>query len=199
MIARLRGEVIEKSPQALTLDVQGVGYSISVVDEYSYALNQPVDLHTYYHWNQEQGPQLFGFTTALQKTVFGSILSCSGCGPKIGLAVLAHMSAQAFLQAVSLADTKALNAVSGIGQKKAELMIMQLKDKVTKIAPSEGGLEENATLKKIKQVHEVLASLHYKQAEINSALEYLNKQMVVESAPFDELLRKGLSFLAKRL
>ncbi len=198
MISRLIGTVVDVQPHLVTVMVQGVGYTIGVVDERLYNLNKNVDLYTYYHYTQENGPQLYGFETALERTVFSSILSCSGCGPKIGLAVLAHLSASEFVRAVAQADVRALSSVSGIGPKKAELIIMQLKDKVikmmpTSLAPDQGGLA------KIKQLSGALTALHYKPAEISSALEHLNVDMDMETAPFDELLRRSLSHLAKRL
>ena len=198
MIARLQGQVQEKGPQSMILDVHGVGYGVAVVDERAYSVGQTVDMHVYFHWNQEQGPSLYGFKDALSKTIFAQILSCSGCGPKIGLAILAHMPPQEFLRIIALANTAALSEVNGIGPKKAELIIMQLKDKVAKISAIPSS-EKSDTLIKIKQVQEALAALRYKPAEITQALDYLNKQDVIEASPLDELLKKGLSFLAKRM
>lgn len=198
MIARLSGEVVEKGPHGLVLDVHGVGYAVSVVDERLYAIQQTVTLHVYCHWNQENGPQLYAFGDVLSKTVFAHILTCNGCGPKIGLSVLAHMSAKDFLRAITLSDVRALNEVSGIGAKKAELMIMQLKDKVSKIMVTDTG-PGNDLLIKIKQVQEALAALRYKPSEISSTLDYLHANEAIEASNIDELLRKGLSFLAKRL
>lgn len=197
MIARLAGTVSDIHSQLITVMVQGVGYSVGVVDERLYILNSAVDLHVYYHYNQENGPQLYGFQTAFERTVFSHILSCSGCGPKIGLAVLAHLSASEFVRAVTQGDTRTLSGVSGIGPKKAELMIMQLKDKVMKIVPAAAVTDQGA-LAKIKQLNAALGALHYKPAEISSALEHLN-DTGIETMPFDELLRRSLAHLAKRL
>ncbi len=193
MISRLSGAVMDIAAQMITLDVNGVGYAVSVADERLFKVGQLVDLPIYYHWNQENGPQLFGFDSLLAKTVFAQILSCTGCGPKIGLAVLGHMPPEQFLQAVSLGDVKALSAVNGIGPKKAELMIMQLKDKVLKITPA----IEPTALVKMRQLRAALESLNYRPAEITHAFEQLKKNSVLE-APFDELLRSSLSYLAKR-
>lgn len=199
MIAYLTGKVIEKGHQYVILDVQGVGYSVSVVDERAYSLGAPVDLHIYFHWNQDQGPHLYGFQDVSSKAIFTAILSCSGCGPKIGLAVLAHMSPAIFVRAISLGHTHTLSDVSGIGPKKAELMIMQLKDKVAKMAPLGLSTQGSETMLKIKQVQDALAALRYKPSEITASVDYLTKQMHLETATVDELLRKGLSFLAKQL
>ena len=198
MIAQLRGIISYMQSQQIVIDVQGVGYAVAVVDERMYSLNQNIDLVIYYHWNQENGPQLYGFETVFSRTIFSYIISCSGCGPKLGLAVLAKLSPHEFLQAIALADAKALSSVSGVGPKKAELMIMQLKDKVAKIAPGEMVSAQNTTLSKIKQLHGALSDLSYKQHEIAAALEYLNKHMAMDANSFDDLLRKALSFLAKK-
>lgn len=198
MIAQLRGIISHIQSQHIIIDVQGVGYAVSVVDERLYVLNQNIDLSVYYHFNQEQGPQLYGFDGPFARTVFSYIISCSGCGPKLGLAVLSKLSPHEFLQAIAIADTKALSAVSGVGPKKAELMIMQLKDKIEKIAPAELISAQNTTLLKIKQLHGALAALSYKQYEITAALEHLNKTVTIETSSFDELLRKLLIFLVKK-
>ncbi len=197
MIARLRGEVIEKGNQSIVLDVQGVGYTIAVLHEHAYSLLERVDLYIYFQWTAENGPSLYGFNDSLSRTIFALIVSCPGCGPKIGLAVLATMMPQEFIRAVSVGDVKALNQVQGIGVKKAELMIMQLKDKVTKLMAT-GSPIDNTSLIKIKTVHEALAALRYNPSEITAALEFLNKNAAIDTSPIDELLKKGLSYLANR-
>ncbi len=198
MITRLRGTVIEIDSQRLTIDVQSVGYEVVVVDGRLYTLNQTVDIAIYYHWVEDQGPSLYGFDSHISRAVFAQILSCTGCGPKIGLAVLGHLTPQAFLQAISCADVKGLSRVPGIGPKKAELMIMQLKDKVAKIAPAYVA-PEHTTLIKIKQLQGALTSLHYKHSEISGALDHLTTQTDMNASSFDELLRKALSYLSKHL
>ena len=199
MIAHIRGIIFSKSHQLLTVDVQGVGYAVAVCDDRLYKKDQDVSLHIYTHWNQDNGPQLYGFDDVLAKKVFQYILSCSGCGPKIGLAVFVTMSPQHFLQVIATADARALSQVSGIGPKKAELMIMQLKDKVAKMAPENLHPAKHAGLHKIKQVSQALAALHYKRAEIARALDFLNQNATLETSRFDDLLKQALSVLAKRL
>ncbi|MBA3751457.1 Holliday junction branch migration protein RuvA [Candidatus Dependentiae bacterium] len=198
MISWLHGTVIESSAYALTVDVRGVGYSVTVVDYRLYSPGSTITLYIYFHWNQEQGPHLYGFNDLFSKDIFVAIISCSGCGPKIGLAILSHMKPQEFVQALIMADVKALSKVNGIGQKKAELIIMHLKDKIARFTP-QVGVEEHLSLKKLTQVQGALEALHYKQSEISGALEYVHTNSDIEGSSFDELLRKALSFLAKRL
>ncbi len=198
MIARLRGTIIDVALQIITLDVQGVGYQVKVVDRSLYSLGSNVDLYIHYYWNQEQGPQLYGFDDTLSRDLFVALIGCSGCGPKLGLAVLSHFKPHDFLQVLITGDIKALSGVSGIGQKKAELISMYLKDKVARFTP-QVGLEEHASLKKLQQVQAALEALHYKKSEVAGAFEYLHSMGGLEESSFDELLRRALSFLAKRL
>jgi holliday junction DNA helicase RuvA len=197
MITLLSGSIKELAPQSLTLIVGGIGFAVVVPDERLFYLNQDIVLQIYFHWNQETGPQLYGFTSTLARTVFMLIISCSGLGPKMGLAILAQITPEQFLQAIMLADVKALSSITGVGPKKAESMVMQLKDKVAKINPTEVKTSEGLILSRIKEVADALSSLNYSRTEIAMALDHVKKNCDLETSSFNELLRKALSFLAK--
>jgi Holliday junction DNA helicase RuvA len=199
MISLLHGVIKEVGSQSILLDVGGVGFTVFVPDEHAFTLGQKQEVHVYFHWNAEQGPQLFGFTSKLSKTVFSMIISCSGIGPKIGLAALAQLSPESFLQAILLNDIKTLSSLSGIGTKKAEALVVCLKDKVAKLDSgiTSGLGSEAGTLKHFKQVSDALSSLNYSRSEIAGALEFVKKNST-DTSKFDEMLRKALSFLAKR-
>jgi len=199
MIAYMKGTVLDKHQQQIVVDVQGIGYAVGVTDERFYQKEQQVTLFIHAHWNQEHGMSLYGFDSAAGKLVFQQILSCSGCGPKIGLAVLSAMQPHHFLQIIVTEDAKALSQVHGIGPKKAELMIMQLRDKVTKMSLEEFQPSQHAGLQKIKHISAALTALHYKPSEIALALDTITKQVHFELSSSDELLKKALSVLAKRL
>lgn len=198
MIYTLSGLVKHTSNQLVIIDVAGVGFGINVPSEHKYTKNSSVTLFTYMHFNPEQGPQLFGFETELEKTAFSYIISCSGIGPKIGLAVLNQLSAEQFLQAITIADYKALSSISGIGAKKAESMVLQLKDKISKLQFIPTTNASLSNIAAIKQVSQALDSLNYSRPEITMALEQI-KEQGLQSATFDEMLRKALSVLAKRM
>nr|MBA3955031.1 Holliday junction branch migration protein RuvA [Candidatus Dependentiae bacterium] len=185
--------------QQIILDVSGVGFNLSVADEHAFTVGQKQELQVYFHWNTEQGPQLFGFTSKLSKTVFSLIISCSGIGPKIGLAALAQLSPESFLQAILLNDIKTLSSLSGIGTKKAEALVLCLKDKVSKLDVTTVSMpgSEGQTLKYFKQVSDALSSLNYSRSEIAGALEFVKKNST-DTSKFDEMLRKALSFLSKK-
>ena len=145
------------------------------------------------HWNQENGPALFGFSTILEKNVFLMITSCSGLGPKLAMAVLAQLGAAEFLEAVQSANEDALSDVSGIGAKKAEQIIVQLKHKVAKLIESGIHLGASTTLEKRHEISQVLKSLNYSRPEIAAAMNYLNENYPGTQVAFDQLVRHALA------
>ena len=198
MINSLSGIIKEINESLITLDVQGVGFGVQVPQAGLFQVEQKVDLLVHMHWNQENGPSLFGFKNGLEKTVFLMITSCSGLGPKLAMAVLGQLGASEFLEAVQTGNEDALSAVSGIGAKKAEQIIVQLKHKVAKLVESGTHLGASATLEKRHEISQVLKSLNYSRQEISAAMNHLNDQYPQSSVAFDQLVRHALAFLAKR-
>jgi Holliday junction DNA helicase RuvA len=198
MIHALKGTVKEISEAIVTLDVNGVGFGVQLPQAGAYHMGQSVEILTHMHWNAENGPSLFGFSTSLEKTVFLLITSCSGLGPKLAMAVLAQIGAAPFLEAVQSGNDAALSEVSGIGSKKAEQIIVQLKHKVAKLI--ESGIELGATqsLEERHNISQVLKSLNYSRQEISAAMNYLTDTYPGSNVAFDQLLRHALSYLSKR-
>jgi holliday junction DNA helicase RuvA len=201
MISFLQGKVVSINEQQIIIQAGAIGFQVSVARPELYSQEQEIVLPIYMHWNQEQGPSFFGFSTELEKKIFLLIISCSGIGPKIGLAILAQMSSSDFLHAVQSGKDKALSAVNGIGAKKAEQIVIQLRDKVAKLITTEkdDSLQGAATLSHWNNISQVLKSLNYSRPEIENTLSYLRKEYKDSEKTFDELMRSGLSFLAKRV
>lgn len=199
MIARLQGMIIDRTDHTITIDISGIGFLVWVAKAGAYKLDQKVNMLVHLHWHQDQGPQLFGFEHNTEKHVFNLIMSCSGLGPKIALSVLSSMTPGVFASAIIANDVKALSRVDGIGTKKAESMIVHLRDKVAKLLESGSLISETKTLEILTKVNEVLTSLGYSKIEVVKTVDYLQKTSEMEHAPFDELIRKGLSFAAKNL
>jgi holliday junction DNA helicase RuvA len=198
MINFLKGTVLDYKDHTITLDVQNIGFQIQCPEHYTFIKGESLALHIYLQWHQENGPFLFGFQTELEKTIFLLIISCSGIGPKIGLAILSGLKPASFLKAVQAGDEKALSSVNGIGAKKAEQMIVQLRHKVAKLVESGIVVEHDVEFEQWKNISEVLASLNYSRSEVSNALHYI-KESDHTNATFDQLLRKALSFLSKRV
>ena len=198
MINSLSGTIKEIHDSTLTLDIAGIGFSVCVFQSALFSPGQKAELYIHMHWNQENGPTFYGFNTSLEKTVFLLIISCSGIGPKIAMALLAQLGAAPFLEAVQSANEGALSAVSGIGAKKAEQIIVHLKHKVAKLVESGINLGATPLLEERHNIGQVLKSLNYSRQEISAALNYLNDQHPTSTLAFDQLMRQALAFLSKR-
>ncbi len=197
MINFLQGSVIAYKDQIMTLGVGSIGFQLFVAES-SFTLGQKVELHIYLQWHQENGPVLYGFQTELEKSIFLMIISCSGIGPKIALAILSGMKPATFLKVIQTSDEKALSSINGIGAKKAEQMIVQLRHKATKLIESGISSVDDTEFHDFKNISEVLTSLSYSRTEISQALQHV-KESVEPNAPFDLMMRKALSYLSKRV
>lgn len=195
MINSLQGKVVAIHDQSVVLDINGIGFELFLPDVTKVQYNQTIALHTHLHWNQENGPSLFGFITPEEKTIFILVTKCPGIGPKLALAILHHCPINTFLKAIQTNDITTLHDIPGIGRKKAEQLVVELKDKVAKLI--EQGFSVEQDLAHWKELTQVLNSLNYSKTEIANALDFI-KMEPMQQATFDQLLRKSLSYLAKR-
>lgn len=197
MIHSLNGKVLNVEDGHLYLSVGGINFDLMIARPEVFVKDSNVEIYAHMHWNQDQGPSLFGFSSSGEKQVFLLAISCSGIGPKMGLAVLAQFSPAEFVQAVQAQDIKAISSVSGIGAKKAEQVALQLKHKVEKVVDFVAATDSSIDLQGVKQLREVLTSLNYSTQEVNSAVEYARSNAADKN--FDGMLRKALGFLSKTI
>ena len=197
MIELISGTVKKISEKSATILVGGFGLSLHIPQTKSLCDGKNVELFTYLHWNQEKGPALYGFCEELERTVFLLIISCSKIGPGIALNILSQMSASHFLDAITLQNETALSSINGIGAKKAEQLIMQLKHKVAKLLSS-GTIvaEDQQDFTHWQNVNDVLTSLNYSKQEISGTLKYLSEEYAQQNYPLDKLIRAALSHLS---
>jgi len=200
MISHITGTVTHSADKQVSIDTGVFGFCIQVPNGLHYPLNKIVTFFIHMHWNQDQGPSLYGFSNPLEKTVFLLLISCSGIGPKIGLAVLADLGPERFLETVQTVNYTALSKVSGIGTKKAEQIIVQLKGKVADLIKSGVNLGSAHHLTEWQTVVQALESLNYSRTEISHAMSYVQQQVSddVRQRSFDQLLRQALSYLSKQ-
>jgi len=200
MVDYVVGTVKELRDQEIVLDVGLMGVTLQVPNAQNFVQNGPIKVYSYLHWNSENGPSFFGFVSTLERSVFRVIISCSGIGPKIALAVLADLGAQGFLQAISTENDQMLSKVNGIGKKKAEQIIVQLKHKVASLI--ESGVVDMSDIQETSHFHDVslaLQSLNYSRQEIGRAMDYIKKITKADKVTFDILLRQALSYLSKQI
>ena len=132
MIGLLRGQVLEKQPNRVIVDVHGVGYDVHVPLSTYYQIGDEgsdVTLRIYTHV-REEALHLYGFLTDLERQLFERLIGISGIGPKLAVALLSGMEPRDLLAAVQRADVARLTGVPGIGKKTAERIVLELKDRV---------------------------------------------------------------------
>ena len=132
MIAYLRGRVLTTTLETVILDVNGVGYEAYCTGSVfrKLTVGAVTEIYTYLQV-KEDGVTLFGFDTVQEKELFLKLISVSGVGPKLGISILASLSADDFAIAVSTADVKRLSKVKGLGKKTAEKIVLELHGKIS--------------------------------------------------------------------
>ena len=196
MIARLRGNILESLPNRLVIDVNGVGYLVSIplstYDKLNPQIGDKVDIHTHLHV-RETAHTLYGFASEEEKELFLLLIDrVSGIGPAIAMAVLSGMPVEHFKACVVNNEVAALSKIKGLGKKGVERIILELKDKI--------GVTEswkNATVEgvssAVSDTELALISLGYKQVEARKAVKVAAE--VDKTADTDELLRASLRIL----
>ena len=197
MIAYLNGKIAEKQPTRIVLDVNGVGYDISIpLSSYNRlpAKGNECRILTYHHL-REDCEQLIGFMTEEEREMFCLLLSVSGIGPKLALSVLSGLSAREIKVAVAKGDDKRLSSISGIGKKTAERIVVELKHKLEVdeiLEASSGSTELSADDAKLRDAVLALIALGYKQFEagkmVGDVVRSGDKNMSIE-----EIVKKALN------
>jgi Holliday junction DNA helicase RuvA len=200
MIAWLSGILHRKATDWIVVDVAGVGYQVSVPLSTFSALPEPgvaVSLHIHTHL-REDSLSLFGFSTELEKDLFLLLLSVSGIGPRLALAVLSGLSAGELTAAIRAGDDGKLCRIPGIGRKTAARLCLELRDKVRQLAP-----EPETPLRSLSSVsHEVddavsaLVNLGYKRQHAEEVVRNLGQTHPDLSVA--HLIRRALGILAQR-
>ena len=137
MIGRLSGIVLEKRPDRALVDASGVGYELHVpLGTFAAlpAVGERASLHVHTHV-REDAILLFGFATAEEKALFEKLITVSGVGPKVALAVLSGLPLPELVGAIAAQNVKRLSTIPGVGKKLAERLGVELKDKVAGILP----------------------------------------------------------------
>jgi len=192
MIGRLSGTLLEKTPPALLVDVNGVGYLVDVPMSTFYdlpALGERVVLLTQ-QVVREDAHLLYGFLTGGERDAFRLLVKISGVGPRTALAVLSGMSVAALAQAVTLQESGRLTKVPGIGRKTAERLLLELKGKLGPELVVPGG-RPAAPDASVDVMHALLA-LGYSEREVAAVVRQIGTEANVSDG-----IKQALKLLAK--
>ena len=203
MIGRLRGNLIEKQPPFLLLDVQGVGYEIQAPMTTFYrlpALGSEVVLHTHLSIT-ENLHQLFGFIDQRDRSLFRTLIKVNSVGPKLAIAILSGMESDDIARCVRDNNIKALTKVPGIGTKTAERLVIELRDRLKNWDLPQGDLMAHGEIKQIASDNDIYAeaesaliALGYKPADAAKMITAAAKQN--PGAKSEELIRLALRTIA---
>ena len=197
MIAHLRGRIFDKQPNRIIVDVNGVGYDVAVPLSTFYGLGEPgaeiaLRIHTHV---REDALLLYGFATRLEQELFERLISVSGIGPKVGLAVLSGIETNELIKAIQRSDLARLTAIPGVGKKTSERIVLELKDRLPLAAhtqPADGASVEPSDLK--DDVLSALVNLGYQRTLAEKAVDAANKR---DAGDFEQTLRQALRELAR--
>ena len=129
MIARLRGKRAGLTTAGLVLDVNGVGYLVQATPSVLRRDGDELTVETYLHV-REDALQLYGFGSVEERELFIHLLSVSGVGPKVALAIVSGSTPTELRRAIALDDTARFEAIPGIGKKTAQRVVLELKEKL---------------------------------------------------------------------
>ncbi|OLC79867.1 MAG: Holliday junction DNA helicase RuvA [Acidobacteria bacterium 13_1_40CM_4_65_8] len=199
MIAHLRGRVLEKHPNRLVVDVNGVGYDVFVPLSTFYGLGDAgseivLRIHTHV---REDALALYGFATALEQDLFERLISISGIGPKLALAVLSGIEPLELMRAIERGDVARLTNIPGVGKKTSERIVLELKDRLPRVqaaaAAADATVAEPSTVR--DDVLSALVNLGYHRPLAEKAVASAIK--VMPDGGFERTLKQALRELAK--
>lgn len=173
MIASVRGEVLERRPDHVVVEAAGVGYRLAVSSETLRAVpavgNEATLLAQLVV--RDDSMALYGFATEAERDLFLSLVSVSGVGPKVAVAILSGGSVRELRRAIALGDHKRFQAVPGVGKRTAERVIVELREKVAGELEVPG--DSAATDDPILLARDGLMGLGYSLEEAESLLEHV--------------------------
>jgi len=171
VIGSLAGILVEKDPQRLLIEVQGVGYEVETPMSTFLALpavGKSLRLRVH-QVLREDASLLFGFATEDERALFRALLKVNGVGPRMALAILSGVSADAFQQAVAGDDVASLTRIPGVGRKTAERLLVEMRDYFKALPVARGGTAEAPTPR--GEALHALQALGYKPQEAQRMLD----------------------------
>jgi holliday junction DNA helicase RuvA len=200
VIAHLRGRILEKQPTRVVVDVGGVGYDVAVPLSTFYGLGEPgaeVALRVHTHV-REDALALYGFATVLELDLFNRLISISGIGPKLALAVLSGIEPPDLVSAIERGDLARLTAIPGVGKKTSERIVLELRDRLPRAhaatVPAGGAAADGLIVR--DDLLSALMNLGYHRPLAEKAVDAALKT-VGREAGFELTLKQALREVAK--
>lgn len=189
MIGRIRGVLVSNRSGSVAIDVTGIGYEVTMTPRDAVSLpgiGEEIVVHTHTHVREDE-ISLYGFASEQDRDLFRVLLTASGVGPKLAMAILASMTAPDIIIAITSEDPEALTVAPGVGKRGAQKIVLELAPKLTghEVDLVGGG--------ELVDVRSALEGLGYSTAEINSVVGDLNP-----SDPVDLQIKLALQSLGNQ-
>ncbi len=194
MIGYLKGTLLFLEDELMVIDVGGVGYEVfPTLDAIAGSLPGDTVEVFVYTLVREDEISLYGFATRQERLLFEELMRVSGVGSRSAILIISQLGEEAFVEAVLTGNPMPLTRIKGIGKRTAERVLLEMKDRVSKLYKA--GLPVGASSPQVRitgsliDVQEALLGLGYKRPEISTALAALKD---LQDAPVQELIREAL-------
>lgn len=200
MFAYIKGSLEMKSSGYIVIDINGLGYKVFMSQNNIDTIGELHDIIKVFTYVKvrEDDISIFGFKTQEELKMFELLISVSGVGAKSALVMLSCIEPSDFAIAVISNDVKILTKVPGIGNKSAQRIILELKDKLKeeqleeKLKDSSKKLKDNS--ENINEAISGLMVLGYSKKDIEKAFEHLD----IDNLSIEDLIKKGLILLSQK-
>ena len=195
MIGSLIGLIKEKTPSAILLEVNGIGYEISIPLSTSFQLpkvGESAFLLTHLVVREDQH-SLYGFATEEERKLFRALIKISGVGAKLAITILSGTNVTGFIKSVVNEDIDALVHLPGIGKKTAERLVVEMKDKISEISDEQQNLQDSGVNSAVAEAINALVNLGYKTKDAKNILHKIDS----EELSVEDLIRQALKSLNK--
>ncbi len=181
MFAYLKGHLVHKNPTSCIVDVNGVGYHLSIPLSTYEKIEEGRDHHLHTHLLiKDDKWELYGFFTIEEKELFESLIGVRGIGGKLAIVILSGLTPVRFWESIRDGDVDTLSSVKGVGAKTAKRLILELKDRLIIEEPSIHPVSEDAVL--------ALMSLGYGRSEARRIIQKVD----IQSDKVEEIIKEAL-------
>ena len=197
MIYQVKGKLISKNKDFIVLEVGRVGLKISSTINTIKEINNKTEvlLYTYLHV-REDALDLYGFHSLMEKEAFLLLIGISGIGPKLAITILSGILPVDLKENIISGNINALTSVPGVGSKTAKRIIIELKDKFTKIEQDSIGFNEKIDSEIYVDAINALSSLGYNPKQSKLALEKVFNSIDQNKASIEVIIKAALKKLS---
>ena len=200
MIAHLRGKLVDKQPNLVTIDVGGVGYAVTIpVSTYSQLGQTGAEAALHIHTHvREDALALFGFATRGEKAIFEKLITVSGIGARLAVTVLSGLPSDELSKAIRSGDVARLTRIPGVGKKTGERMVLELREKLGPAIASETAAAAGADDATQQEVISALLNLGCTRDAAQKAVgKALRGKSAGDDADFESLFRRSLDLISR--